>query len=191
MKTKFLLSLFATVLFMNVRISAQDAGGGRILIAYFSATGTTAAVAESLAVATGGELYAITPADPYTAADLDWTDRRSRCSEEMHDPDSRPALGGRALDTEGYDVVFIGYPIWWNLAPHVVNTFIESHDLKGRTIVPFATSGGSGIAHSVSALKTAYPTLDWREGKLLVRDDGRTLHAWVNGLSDLLGGGER
>lgn len=162
---------------MNGRHSSDS-----ILVAYFSATGTTARAAEMVAEATGGDLYEITPARPYTRADLDWNDKRSRSSVEMNDLHSRPALGGKGLDTDGYDVVFIGYPIWWNLAPRIVNTFIESHDLRGKTVIPFATSGGSGIANSVAALRKAYPGLDWREGRLLNRADGKTVRQWVETL---------
>ena len=122
----------------------KETSDNRILIAYFSATGTTARAAERLAEATGGTLYAIVPSRPYTPDDLDWHDKRSRSSAEMNDPQARPAIGGRQPDTEDYDTVFIGYPIWWDLAPRIIDTFIESHDLKGKTVIPFATSGGSG-----------------------------------------------
>ena len=117
--------------------------------------------------ATGGTLREIAPRQAYTAADLDWNDRRSRSSVEMDDPAARPALKGERLDIAAHDVIFIGYPIWWDQAPRVINTFIESHDLRGKTLVPFATSGGSGIGNSVKELRKAYPELDWRDGKLL------------------------
>lgn len=159
-----------------------ERSNSRILVAYFSATGTTARAAEKLASATGGELYAITPAQPYTSADLDWKDNRSRSSMEMNDPDARPALGGKALNTESYEIIFIGYPIWWNLAPRIVETFIESHDLQGIDLVPFATSGSSGISNSIAALKKNYPELDWKEGKLLNRADEKEIRAWVDKL---------
>ncbi len=114
-----------------------------VLVAYFSATGTTARAAERIAEETGGTLYAITPEKkPYTAADLDWTDKQSRCYVEMHDAKSRPAIEGKAESLEKYDVVYIGYPIWWGVAPTIVNTFIEGHDLRGKRLIPFATSGG-------------------------------------------------
>ena len=125
----------------------------KVLVAYFSATGVTARAAQKVAEATGGEVYAITPAKPYTDADLDWRDKQSRSSVEMNDPKARPALGGERLDVSEYDIVFIGYPIWWNQAPRLINTFIESHNLKGKTVIPFATSGGSTIAGSEVALK--------------------------------------
>lgn len=151
----------------------------RILVASFSATGTTSRAAARVAAATGGTLHAITPARPYTDADLDWHDKRSRSSVEMDDPNSRPALGGKEVKTDEYEVIFIGYPIWWNLAPRIINTFIESHDLRGKRLIPFATSGGNGISNSVAALKRSYPDLDWREGRLLNRADDREIRDWV------------
>lgn len=154
----------------------------KILVAYFSATGTTARAAEKVADATGGELYEITPAEPYTASDLDWNDKRSRSSVEMNDAKARPALKGRKENIADYDVVFIGYPIWWNLAPRIINTFIESCDLQGKTVIPFATSGGSGISNSAAALKKAYPGLKWKEGRLLNRMNGNDIRTWADKL---------
>ena len=178
MKAKTLLFAIVALLITNTQIMAQN-NGKRILVAYFSATGTTARTAEKLADITGGECYAITPARSYTSADLNWNDRRSRSSVEMNDPKSRPALAGKKLDVAAYDVIFIGYPIWWNLAPRVINTFIENHDLKGKTIVPFATSGGSGIDHSVKSLKAEYPELNWAEGKLLNSLGEASIRQWA------------
>lgn len=154
----------------------------KTLVAYFSATGTTARAAEKVAGATGGELYAITPVQPYTDADLDWHNQQSRSSVEMNDSKSRPTLKGRKENFIDYDVVFIGYPIWWNLAPRIVNTFIESHDLKGKTVIPFATSGGSTINNSTATLKKDYPTLNWKEGCLLNRADEKTIRMWIEKL---------
>ncbi len=152
----------------------------RILVACFSATGTTARAAAKLADITGGEFYAITPAEPYTSADLDWHDRQSRSSVEMNDPKSRPALAGNEPDTAGYDVVFIGYPIWWDQAPRAINTFIENNNLKGKTLIPFATSGGSGIDNSVRRLKSGYPELNWSEGKLLNNAGEAAIRKWID-----------
>ena len=152
------------------------------LVAYFSATGTTARAAEKVAKITGGELYAITPAQSYTPADLDWNNSQSRSSVEMNDPKSRPALQGKKENIADYDVIFIGYPIWWNLAPRIINTFIESHDLKGKTIIPFATSGSSAITGSAAALKKSYPALNWKEGRLLNRADEKSMRAWLDRL---------
>lgn len=155
----------------------------KILVTYFSATGTTARAAEKLASVTGGELYAITPAKLYTSADLNWNNKQSRSSVEMHDAKARPELGGKKLDVAGYDIIFIGYPIWWDLAPRVVNTFIEKYDLKGKTVIPFATSGGSSINNSAAALKKSYPALNWKEGQLLNRADENTIRKWIDKLN--------
>ena len=152
------------------------------LVAYFSASGTTKKTAELLAEAAGADLYEITPKVAYTKADLNWMDKKSRSSVEMNDPKSRPALKASRTDLSAYEVVFIGYPIWWDQAPRVINTFIESHDLKGKTLVPFATSGSSGIGNSVAKLKQSYPDLNWKDGKLLNRADRATLQQWVESL---------
>ena len=138
----------------------------KILVAYFSVTGTTENVAKNIAEITNGELYKIVPSKSYTNADLDWNDKKSRSSVEMNNPQSRPALKS-------------GYPIWWNLSPRIINTFIESHVLKGKMLIPFATSGGSSIANSVKILKRTYPELDWKEGKLLNRTDKDGLRVWI------------
>ena len=117
----------------------------RKLVAYFSASGVTAKVAETLAEAIGADIYEIAPEVPYTKADLDWMDKNSRSSVEMNDPASRPAINGKRDNMADYDTVFVGFPIWWYVAPTIINTFLESYDLTGKTIVPFATSGGSGM----------------------------------------------
>lgn len=181
MKTKTLLFTVIAFLFTSLQTMAQN-NDKHILVAYFSATGTTARVAEKLADVTGGELYAITPAESYTSADLDWNDKQSRSSVEMNDPKSRPALKGKKENIADYDVVFIGYPIWWDLAPRVVDTFIESHELTGKTVIPFATSGGSTLAGSAAALKKSYPALNWKEGRLLNRTDEKTIRTWIEKL---------
>ena len=117
----------------------------RKLVAYFSASGVTAKVAETLAEAIGADIYEIEPAVPYSKADLDWTNQKSRSSVEMSDPTSRPAIAGKRDNMDDYDTVFVGFPIWWYVAPTIINTFLESYDLTGKTIIPFATSGGSGM----------------------------------------------
>ena len=139
----------------------------KILVAYFSCTGNTEKVANTIAQTVGGTLYQITPAAPYTSADLNWNNQSSRSSVEMADENSRPALSGEALDLENYDIVFLGYPIWWDLCPRPVNTFLEKYDFSGKTVIPFATSGSSSIANSVKQLKRLYPGITWKEGKLL------------------------
>ncbi len=161
---------------------AKGQSNHKVLVAYFSATGTTARAAEKLADITGGEIYAIVPAQPYTSADLDWNDKQSRSSVEMNDANARPAIKGSKENIVDYDVVFIGYPIWWDLAPRIINTFIESHDLNGKTVIPFATSGGSTLAGSAAALKKSYPALNWKEGRLLNRADEKSIRAWLDEL---------
>lgn len=125
-----------------------------ILVAYFSASGVTAKVAKKLADVTGADLFEIVPAAPYTRADLDWTDKNSRSSREMRDKSFRPAIA-ETTDTSKYDLIFVGFPIWWYVAPTIVNTFLESCDLQGKTIVPFATSGGSGMGNTAEELKVS------------------------------------
>ena len=142
----------------------------KILVAYFSASGVTARAAEEIAQAVGGDLYEIRPAQPYTAADLDWTNKQSRSSLEMTDPACRPAVAGAVADMARYETVFVGFPIWWGVEPRVVDTFLESRDLTGKTVIPFATSGGSGMPYAQRHLRSQYPELDWREGKLVRRD---------------------
>ena len=139
----------------------------KILVAYFSCTGTTEKMADAIAKATGGKLYRITPAKAYTSADLDWNNRKSRSSVEMNTESSRPELAGEPIVPKDYDVIFIGYPIWWGLCPRPVNTFLEKYDFSGKTVIPFATSGGSSITGSVKELKKLYPKIIWMEGRLL------------------------
>ena len=141
----------------------------KILIAYFSASGVTARAAEEMATATGADLYEIVPAQPYTAADLDWRDKGSRSSLEMTDPASRPAIAGSVADMGQYDTVFVGFPIWWGVEPRVVDTFLERYDFAGKTMIPFATSGGSGMPYAQRHLRGQYPNLSWREGGLVNR----------------------
>lgn len=141
----------------------------KILVAYFSCSGTTREAARELAAVSNADLYEIVPLQPYTDADLNWNDRESRSSVEMRDATSRPAIAGRVSGMEKYDVVFIGFPVWWYIAPTIINTFIESHELAGKKVVPFATSGGSGIANCEKNLRKAYPEIDWCAGKLLNR----------------------
>ena len=184
---RFLLIVLSVVGLVDTNGVKNNKGMNKVqnsktLVAYFSATGTTARAAEKVAKITGGELYAITPAQAYTPADLDWNNSQSRSSVEMNDPKSRPALKGKKENIADYDVIFIGYPIWWNLAPRIINTFIESHDLKGKTIIPFATSGSSAITGSAAALKKSYPALNWKEGRLLNRADEKSMRAWLDRL---------
>ncbi|WP_163304610.1 flavodoxin [Dysgonomonas sp. 521] len=137
------------------------------LIAYFSCSGVTKRAANKLAADMDADLYEIVPEIPYSAADLNWNDRASRSSVEMRDPSSRPAIAGRLDNVEQYDTIYIGFPVWWYIAPTIINTFIESYDLSGKTLIPFATSGGSGIENCEKNLRKAYPQLGWKAGKLL------------------------
>ena len=122
------------------------------LVAYFSTAGVTAGVAKKLADALGADLFEIKPEVPYTAADLDWTDKKSRSTVEMKDLSSRPAIASKVADMSVYDEVFVGFPIWWYIAPTIINTFLESYDLTGKTVIPFATSGSSGMGKTNEAL---------------------------------------
>lgn len=156
----------------------------KTLVAYFSATGTTAQAAKLLAKAAGADLYEIRPAVPYTKADLNWMDDKSRSSLEMRDPSSRPAIAGRAENMDAYDRIFLGFPIWWYVAPALINSFLESYDFSGKTIILFATSGGSGFGKTVEGLKNSVsPTARIIKGRLL---NGRLseseLRAWVQAL---------
>ena len=157
---------------------------GKTLVVYYSASGNTERVAKDIAEAAGADLFEIVPTEVYTSDDLDWTNPDSRVSREHDDESLRdvPLTTTEVPDWDSYDTVFIGYPIWWDLAPRIINTFIESHDLKGKTVIPFATSGGSSLAGSAAALKKTYPSLDWKEGRLLNRADEKSIRAWLDKL---------
>ena len=155
----------------------------KTLVAYFSCSGVTKRLAESLARVTGGDLYEITPETPYTSADLDWNDKRSRSTIEMNDRAFRPAISGRVADMGKYGVVFVGFPIWWYVAPTIINTFLESYDFSGKTVIPFATSGGSGMGKTDENLRpSCSKETNWKPGKLLNRASEDALRAWVDGL---------
>lgn len=129
-------------------IESEEKDMAKALVAYFSASGTTERVAERLAQALGADLFEIVPEQPYTSADVDWRNKNSRSSIEMNDRGSRPAIASRVADMDVYDVVFVGFPIWWYREPSIIDTFMETYDFSGKTVVPFATSGGSGIGDS-------------------------------------------
>jgi flavodoxin len=154
----------------------------KTLVAYFSATGTTEAVAKDLAKVTGGTLYEIKPEVKYTAADLDWRDKTSRSSVEMQDKNSRPAFVKDLKDAESYDVIYIGFPVWWYTAPTIINTFIEAYGFEGKTVVFFATSGGSTIDKANKDFAAAYPKIHWKAGKTLNGASKVDIKAWVNSL---------
>lgn len=154
------------------------------LVAYFSASGVTAKTAKTLAKAAGADLYEIKPEIPYTNADLNWMDKNSRSSVEMKDKTYRPALADKNAEIEEYDVIFIGFPIWWYVAPTIINTFLESYDFSNKTIILFATSGGSGFGKTVQELKPSVsPAANIIEGKLLngrISEDALT--SWLESL---------
>ncbi|MGI6026790.1 MAG: flavodoxin [Candidatus Scatomorpha sp.] len=162
---------------------AESAGTGGVLVAYFSATGNTRGVAELIAAELGADVYEIVPEEPYTEADLDYSDSSSRTTAEMNDPDARPAISGELPDAAQYDVVFLGYPIWWGQAPRIVNTFLEGCDLAGKTVVPFCTSGGSGIGSSATDLEALTEGAQWLEGRRFgAGASAEEVAEWVNGL---------
>lgn len=151
------------------------------LVAYFSASGVTANAARALADAVGADLYEIRPKVAYTQADLDWNNKQSRSTIEMKDPLFRPALADLDADIAAYDVIFVGFPIWWYVAPTLINTFLESYDFSEKVIVPFATSGGSGFGQTMERLRPSVSsTAQWKEGKLLRSSaDKAALAAWA------------
>ena len=151
----------------------------KVLVAYFSATGVTKGVAQQLAEVAGADLHEIKPAQPYTDADLDWHDKQSRSSVEMQDKGSRPAITAKLQNMKDYDVVYVGFPIWWYTCPTIINTFMEAYDFQGKTVIPFATSGGSSIKRACKDLKAAYPNINWKEGKLLNHASKDDLKKWV------------
>ena len=152
----------------------------KVLVVYFSATGTTRQVAKQIAATADADICEIIPAKPYFGADLDWNNQQSRSSVEMSNPEARPEIKAVSVDVSKYDYIFLGYPIWWDLAPRAVNTFIEAADLAGKTVIPFATSGSSGIANSVAVLKKSYPKIKWQTGKLLNRVSEKEIADWFS-----------
>ena len=155
----------------------------KALVAYFSASGITARVAENLADAINADIHAIIPAVPYTDADLNWRDKNSRSTIEMQDPNSRPTIESLRDNMDEYDTIFLGFPIWWYRAPTIINTFLESYDMSNKTIVVFATSGGSGMGETVAKLQTSCPGSKLIEDKILNPQASNTeLAAWVHGL---------
>ncbi len=150
------------------------------LVAYFSASGVTKKYAESLAKVTGADLFEIKPAVPYTNADLNWQNAKSRSSVEMKNPDSRPEIAQPLQNADEYDTVFVGFPIWWYVAPTIINTFLESCDFSGKKIIPFATSGGSGMGKTAEVLRKICPNADIADGKVINRMSESELSDWAN-----------
>ena len=152
------------------------------LVAYFSASGTTKKAAERLAMATGADLFEIKPQIPYSSTDLNWTNKKSRSSVEMNDPTTRPEIAERVSNMADYDTVFIGFPIWWYVAPRIIHTFVESYDFSGKTLVPFATSGGSGMGRTVDELRKLCPNANWKAGEMMNGISDKLIADWANAL---------
>ena len=151
----------------------------KVLIAYFSASGVTARVAKTMADAVGADLYEICPEQPYTSADLNWMDKKSRSTVEMNDPACRPAIAGEVQNMDQYDTVLVGFPVWWYVEPRIVDTFLESYDFSGKEMIPFATSGGSGIGKAEKSLKDHCPEAVWKKGQLL---NGAGAADWIKSI---------
>ena len=195
MKTliKFSTILFSCIVMASCAGSSKDtkettsdsadstamAKDGNILVAYFSATGVTKKVAEEIATLSGGTLFEIMPEKPYTKEDLDWKDSLSRSTLEMKDKSSRPAIENKVEDFSKYDVIFIGFPVWWYTCPTIVNTFLESYDFKGKTVVPFATSGGSPIEPCVADIEKSVPGAKVVDAKLWNNFTKEDLEKWI------------
>ena len=139
----------------------------KVLVTYFSASGVTAKTANKLAKEVDGDLFEIEPKEKYTSADLNWMDKKSRSSVEMNDPASRPEIAKQVENMDMYDTVLVGFPIWWYVAPKIIDTFLDRYDFAGKTVIPFATSGGSGIENVEKNLQKEYPNINWGKGKLL------------------------
>lgn len=152
----------------------------RRLVAYFSASGVTAKAAGRLAEAAGADLFEIKPKVPYSSGDLDWTDRKSRSSIEMKDASFRPEIAEKLPEMAEYDTIFVGFPIWWYTAPGIIKTFLESYDFSGKTLIPFATSGGSGMGRTAEALKAVCPSAEWKTGKMMNRISEAELKSWLD-----------
>ena len=156
----------------------------KALVAYFSASGITRQVALTLAEVLGAQVFEIAPLEPYSAADLDWTNTGSRSSVEMADKASRPQIAAKCENIAEFDVIFVGFPVWWYTAPHIVNTFLEAHDLTGKTIVPFCTSGGSEIGRSGKDMAFSAPNAKFLEGRRINFGESRAqIRKWVESLN--------
>lgn len=154
----------------------------KILVAYFSASGVTKKVAEKLAALVNADIHEIKPKVPYTKADLNWMDKKSRSSVEMNDKTFRPEIVKEDLNLSSYDTILLGFPIWWYVAPTIINTFLENYDFSGKIIVLFATSGGSGFGNTIKELKPSAADAEIVEGKILNRASDAQLKDWIAGL---------
>ena len=163
--------------------TTPESTGGKVLVAYFSTTGHTRTIAEYLQTALDADLYEIVPQEPYTADDLDYNTDGCRANREQNDDSARPAISGGVEDMAGYDVVFIGYPIWWYQAPRIIETFLESYDFSGKTVIPFATSGGSGMGGEDILKAACSKETKWLPGKRLSsRESAVSVQKWVESL---------
>lgn len=151
----------------------------KTLVVYFSATGNIKAVAEEIARLTGADLYEIVPAVPYTDEDLNYNNNDCRANQEMNDASARPAIGSEAVDVASYDTVFVGYPIWWGTMPRIINTFLDTYDLSGKIVLPFCTSGSSGITQSVSDIRAEEPDADVRDGLRASSANDSGIDSWI------------
>ena len=167
----------------NSSSNQDDISGSRIAVIYFSATGNTKRVAEVIAEVTGGELLEIIPSEPYTSADLNYTDNSCRANQEQNDSNARPGISNTfALDN--YDTIFLGYPIWWGTLPKIIYTLCDTYDLSGKTLIPFATSGGSGISSSENALHNLEPAANWQSGRRFSSSvNATTISSWLTELN--------
>ena len=156
---------------------------GKKLVAYFSASGTTKRIAEMIAEAAAADVYEILPKQPYTKDDLNWMDKKSRSSVEMSDKKFRPEISNTDVQVEKYDEIILGFPIWWYVAPTIINTFLEKYDFSGKKIVLFATSGGSGFGNTVSELKPSAPDAEIVEGKVLNKATKQEIAEWIKSIS--------
>ena len=152
----------------------------KVLVAVYSASGVTRRVGEEIASISGGDFFEIMPKEPYTSADLDWMNKKSRSSVEMNDPSARPEIVNAVPNMGDYDTVIIGFPIWWGVAPRIIETFLESYDFAGKTIVPFCTSGGSGVGRSDTALhKNVTGGVKWEKGVQINRPNETEIKKWL------------
>jgi len=153
----------------------------KILVAVFSASGVTKAVGREIARVAGGDYFEIVPREIYTPDDLNWMNKKSRSSVEMSDPAARPEIAGKVADMASYDTVIVGFPIWWGIAPRIIETFLESYDFSGKTILPFCTSGGSGVGRSDTALhKNVSGDVKWAKGVQINRPDENEIRKWLD-----------
>ena len=185
---KKIFVFFILALSFTFTVCAQNSGTDtrKILVVYFSCTGTTETIAGHIAAATGGQRYKIEPEIPYTSADLNYSNNNCRANKEQNNPSARPGIKGNAANMEQYDIIFLGYPIWWGQAPKIIYTFLERYDFSGKTIVPFCTSGSSGIGSSDTNLRARASSAHWISGRRFSGGASKTeVSRWVESLEVL------